>query len=69
MWNVPKDKLRVKLPEGFSLKEDEDLVYLFYKDKQVASFSSTRVSPWKIEEEAKKFLKDKNKIQVSKVEA
>lgn len=62
MWNVPKDNLRVKLPEGFSLKEDEDLVYLFYKGKQVTSFSSTRVSPWEIEKEAKKFLKDKDKI-------
>jgi len=62
MWNVPKETLRIKLPEGFSLKEDEDLVCLLYKGKQVAVFFSAGVSPWKIEEEAEKFLKDKNKI-------
>ncbi len=58
MWNVSQKSLKVKLPQGFSLKEDVDFVYLFYKNKRIAIFNALclpKIGP-KIEEEAVKFL-------------
>ena len=53
----PKEELGINLPEGFSLREDEDFVYLHYGDKQVAVFSTSGVDPREIEKEAELFLK------------
>lgn len=41
MWRVPDEKLKVKLPPGFYLMEDEGYVYLFHGEKQIASFLHT----------------------------
>jgi len=39
MWEV-REELKVQLPPGFFLKEDEDFVYLFQGEGKVATFSS-----------------------------
>lgn len=49
MCEVPKELLNIDLPPGFSLMEDEDFVYLFYSEEQIASFSSISVDPKIIE--------------------
>jgi hypothetical protein len=54
MWDVTAFK--GILPPGFVLKEDEHFLYLFYGEKLVAVFSSSRAEPSKVEEEARRFL-------------
>lgn len=56
MWDVPPEKTNLSLPEGFHLKEDEDFVYLLYRETRVAVFSSTRVDPKEIEREVKNYI-------------
>ena len=56
MWEVPSDKLKIQLPEGFRLKEDTDFVHLFHGDGLVESFSIAGVNLAEIEKRAKSFL-------------
>jgi hypothetical protein len=55
MWKIELKDLQ--LPPGFFLKEDEDFLYLFYEDVQVAVFSATGVDPKEIEKTADDYLK------------
>ncbi len=55
-WPLSTEKLGIKLPEGFRLEEDEDYVYLFYRDTEVAVFSAIGVDPREIEKEAENCL-------------
>lgn len=57
MWKVPEESLKISLPEGFHLEENEDFLYLFNRDIVVAVFAATGVDPEEIKKEAKKYLK------------
>jgi hypothetical protein len=58
MWKLPQDRLKINLPPGFYLMEDEDKTYLFYGDKQIASFLSLDRDPKKIERVARDYLEE-----------
>ncbi|MEW6417249.1 MAG: hypothetical protein AB1480_03910 [Nitrospirota bacterium] len=49
MQEMPKELLNMDLPPEFRLMEDEDFVYLFYVEEEIASFSSIGVDPKIIE--------------------
>ncbi len=61
MWEVPSDKLKIQLPEGFRLMEDPDFVYLFFGDEQVADFLIVGIDRVEIERRAKSFLEKQKK--------
>ncbi len=48
MWDVSEEKLGFEVKPGFRVKEDEEFVYLFYEEKEVASFIATSVDPTEI---------------------
>jgi hypothetical protein len=45
MWEIPQEILRVGLPEGFSLAEEEHFINLFHNGENIASFFSTAAHP------------------------
>ena len=47
MWDV---ELKEDIPDGFSVKEDADFVYLYYKNKWIATFFSDTDSKHIIQE-------------------
>lgn len=52
MWEIPASDLKVVLPPGFCLMEDNDLVYLFKEEAEVARWSKAGVNPAEIEKAA-----------------
>ncbi len=56
MSKVPQEILKVDLPPGFHLEEEEHTVILFHKGKEVAKFTSNAF-PEKIEEAVTDYLK------------
>lgn len=55
MWKVHEEILKAELPQGFHLMEDEDTVYLFHGEEEIASFSSTGVDQKIIENVARAY--------------
>jgi len=45
MWRVPYESLKMLLPQGFSLQEEEHFVHLFHEDEKIASFFCTCAHP------------------------
>ncbi|MGE4554815.1 MAG: hypothetical protein AB7D02_01640 [Candidatus Paceibacterota bacterium] len=58
MFNITSHFLG-KLPPGFEVYEEEDFVYLYFNKERVAIFSSRRVEPEVIVQEAKKYLESR----------
>lgn len=54
MWKIQKPL--IELPPGFELREDEDRVYLYYGEVEVADFSPARAEPAKIQRTAQEYL-------------
>ncbi len=48
----------VNLPKGFTLQEDEDNLYLFYRDNQIAVFTLRGVTPAGVLKVVEDFLKE-----------
>jgi hypothetical protein len=55
MWKVHEEILKAELPQGFRLMENEDIVYLFHGEEEIASFSSTGVDHKIIENVARTY--------------
>lgn len=53
---VSPEELAVKLPVGFHLEEEEDILFLLHGNEEVATFLTTGVNPAKIEKAAQKAL-------------
>jgi len=58
MWELSQEKIGIKLPKDFSLKEDRHFVYLLFRGKQVVVFSSSGISPEEIEFTAERYLRE-----------
>jgi hypothetical protein len=52
--------INLELPEGFSIKEEEDFVFLFYKE-EIASFSAYLEHPQIITDVAEAYLREVRK--------
>jgi hypothetical protein len=52
----------LNLPEGFTIKEDDHILLLFYKGKEIASFIATRVPAAEIEAEAQAHLRRLSRV-------
>ena len=53
----------LKLPNSFSLKENEDFLFLKADGKIIATFCSISVKPREIEKEIKKYLRVKKALK------
>lgn len=45
MWRVPEKIMKVALPPGFYLMEEEYFVHLFHEEEKIASFLCTCAHP------------------------
>lgn len=54
-WEIAGAK--VVLPEGFSLREEEDLLHLLYRGEEVRVLSYLRATPAAIEKAAEEHLR------------
>jgi len=55
-WRISAEQIGIQLPPGFHLEEDEDSLFLFFKGKEIANFSSSGPKPDEIKAEAERYL-------------
>jgi len=53
---ISAESFGIQLPPGFYLEEDEDFLFLFFKGKEIANFSSSGPNPEEIKVEAERYL-------------
>ena len=59
--NINMLSLEESFPEGFWIDGEEDIVSLFYIEKRIATFNSTKIVVKTINDKIKEFQKNKHK--------